>query len=653
MNGNEIRKNYLEYFGSRKHAVIPSAPIIPENDPTTLFTSSGMQPLIPYLLGSPHPRGVRLVNSQKCFRAEDIEEVGDNRHTTCFEMLGNWSLGDYFKKEQLGWFFNFLTEVAKLQPEKLYVTVFAGEEKYGIPRDDESVEIWKELFKSVGVIANDVLIGSEENGGKVGMQSGRIFYYNSRKNWWSRSGVPENMPTGEPGGPDSEVFYDFGTPHDKKFGENCHPNCDCGRFMEIGNSVFMEYLKMDDGSFSSLPQKNVDFGGGLERITAASMDSADIFSTDLFSLIIDFIEKLSGKKYEGGKVKTDSYFRIVADHIKGAVFMMSGGILPSNTEQGYVLRRLVRRAVRYTDELGIKPNELQKIVDSVALTYKEAYPEIIENIDHIRDGIKNEEAKFRKTLEVGMRQFEKRKVSSEQKPKDSPVFRHRSDAMSTNTRSRRSSLDEIKNSTISGHEAFLLFTTHGFPIELTLELAKEKELTVDIDGFKEEMEKHKALSRSQSDQKFKGGLADHGEMAVKYHTATHLLQKALRDVLGEHVFQKGSNITGERLRFDFSHNQKMTDEEKQKVENLVNQKIAEGLPVSYEDVPLEEAEKRGAIRLFEEKYGDIVRVYKIGDFSLEFCGGPHVSNTSELGNFKISKEEAVSSGVRRIKAILT
>lgn len=618
MNGNEIRKNYLEYFGSRKHAVIPSAPIIPENDPTTLFTSSGMQPLIPYLLGSPHPKGVRLVNSQKCFRAEDIEEIGDNRHTTCFEMLGNWSLGNYFKKEQLGWFFNFLTEVVKLPPEKLYVTVFAGEEKYGISRDDESVEIWKGLFKSVGVIAKDVLIGSEENGGKVGMQDGRIFYYNSKKNWWSRSGVPENMPAGEPGGPDSEVFYDFGTPHDKKFGENCHPNCDCGRFMEIGNSVFMEYLKMDDGSFSSLPQKNVDFGGGLERITAASMNSADIFSTDLFSLIIEFIEKLSGKKYEGGTVKTDSGFRIVADHIKGAVFMMSGGILPSNTEQGYVLRRLIRRAVRYADELGIKPNELQKIVDSVALTYKEAYPEILENIDHIRDSVKNEEAKFRKTLEVGMRQFEK-----------------------------------IKNSVISGHEAFLLFTTHGFPIELTLELAKEKELTVDISGFKDEMEKHKALSRSQSDQKFKGGLADHGEMAVKYHTATHLLQKALRDVLGEHVFQKGSNITGERLRFDFSHNQKMTDEEKQKVENLVNQKIEEGLPVSYEDVPLEEAEKRGAIRLFEEKYGDIVRVYKIGDFSLEFCGGPHVNNTSELGNFKISKEEAVSSGVRRIKAILT
>lgn len=618
MNGNEIRKNYLEYFGSRGHAVIPSAPIIPENDPTTLFTSSGMQPLIPYLLGSPHPKGARLVNSQKCFRAEDIEEIGDNRHTTCFEMLGNWSLGDYFKKEQLGWFFNFLTEVAKLPPEKLFVTVFAGEEKYGIPRDEESVGIWKELFGNAGVIANDVLIGSEENGGKVGMQDGRIFYYNSKKNWWSRSGVPENMPTGEPGGPDSEVFYDFGTPHDKKFGENCHPNCDCGRFMEIGNSVFMEYLKMDDGSFSSLPQKNVDFGGGLERITAASMDSADIFSTDLFSLIIEFVEKLSGKKYERGIVKTDSYFRIVADHIKGAVFMMSGGILPSNTEQGYVLRRLIRRAVRYAGELGIKPNELQKIVDSVALTYKEAYPEIIENIEHIRDGIKNEEAKFRKTLEVGMRQFEK-----------------------------------IKDSVISGHEAFLLFTTHGFPIELTLELAKEKELTVDISGFKEEMEKHKALSRSQSDQKFKGGLADHGEMAVKYHTATHLLQKALRDVLGEHVFQKGSNITGERLRFDFSHNQKMTDDEKQKVEDLVNQKIKEGLFVSYEDVPLEEAEKRGAIRLFEEKYGDVVRVYKIGDFSLEFCGGPHVSNTIELGNFKISKEEAVSSGVRRIKAILT
>ncbi len=618
MNGTEIRKKYLEYFNSREHAIIPSAPIIPENDPTTLFTSSGMQPLLPYLLGSPHPKGVRLVNSQKCFRAEDIEEIGDNRHTTCFEMLGNWSLGNYFKKEQLDWVFDFFTKEVGLSPEKLYVTVFAGEERYGISKDNEAVLIWKELFEKVGIDANDVFIGSEEDGGKTGMQSGRIFYYNSKKNWWSRSGVPENMPAGEPGGPDSEVFYDFGTPHDKKFGENCHPNCDCGRFMEIGNSVFMEYVKEADGSFSVLSQKNVDFGGGLERIAAASLGGADIFGTDLFQPIIESIEKLSQKKYQGGLVKDDSAFRIIADHMKGAVFMMSGGILPANTEQGYVLRRLIRRAVRYADLLGLKENELQKTVDSISLIYKDVYPEIQEKIEYIREGIKNEEVKFRKTLEVGMRQFEK-----------------------------------IKSEGISGHEAFLLFTTYGFPIELTLELAKEKELSVDLDGFKAEMEKHKILSKSQSDQKFKGGLADHGEMAVKYHTATHLLQKALIEILGNHVAQKGSNITGERLRFDFSHNQKMTDEEKKKVEDLVNQKIKEALPVSYEDIPLVEAEKRGAIRLFEEKYGDVVRVYKVGDFSLEFCGGPHVKNTSELGNFKITKEEAVSSGVRRIKAILT
>jgi alanyl-tRNA synthetase len=617
MDANEVRQKYLEYFKERGHAVIPSAPIIPENDPTTLFTSSGMQPLLPYLLGSPHPKGIRLANSQKCFRAEDIEEIGDNRHTTCFEMLGNWSLGDYFKEEQLEWFFNFLTVTVGLHPERLYVTVFSGEEKYGISRDDESVRIWKKLFSGVGISAEDIFMGTEENGGKVGMQGGRIFYYNSGKNWWSRSGVPENMPAGEPGGPDSEVFYDFGTVHDERFGKNCHPNCDCGRFMEIGNSVFMEYVKKSDGSFEPLPQKNVDFGGGLERIAAAGIDSADIFATGLFSPIISSIESLSGKKYQGGAATTDSAFRIVSDHIKGAVFMLGGGITPSNTEQGYVLRRLIRRAVRYADDLGIKPNELHRITDSVALIYKDAYPEVAEKIEHIKEGIKSEETKFRKTLEVGMKQFEK-----------------------------------IKSSVIGGQEAFLLFTTYGFPIELTLELAKEKELTVDMPGFKNEMEKHKVLSRSQSDQKFKGGLADHGEMAVKYHTATHLLQKALRDVLGDHVFQKGSNITGERLRFDFSHGQKMTDDEKRKTEDLVNQKIKENLPVSYEDIPLSEAEKRGAIRLFEEKYGDIVRVYKIGDFSLEFCGGPHVKNTEELGSFKIMKEEAVSAGVRRIKAVL-
>lgn len=618
MDGTEIRKKYLEYFNLRGHAVIPSAPIIPENDPTTLFTSSGMQPLIPYLLGSPHPKGNRLVNSQKCFRAEDIEEIGDNRHTTCFEMLGNWSLGDYFKKEQLNWAFDFFTKEIGLSPEKLYVTVFAGEEKYGIPKDNEAVLIWKELFEKVGIYAKDVFIGSEEDGGKTGMQDGKIFYYNAKKNWWSRSGVPENMPAGEPGGPDSEVFYDFGTPHDKSFGENCHPNCDCGRFMEIGNSVFMEYVKEADGSFSVLPQKNVDFGGGLERIAAASSGGADIFGTDLFQPIIQSIEKLSQKKYQGGLVKDDIAFRIIADHMKGAVFMMSGGILPSNTEQGYILRRLIRRAVRYADLLQIKENDLQKTADSISFIYKDVYPEIHEKIEYIREGIKNEEVKFRKTLEVGMRQFEK-----------------------------------IQSEGISGHEAFLLFTTYGFPIELTLELAEEKEITVDLDGFKLEMEKHKILSKSQSGEKFKGGLADHGEMSVKYHTATHLLQKALIEILGNHVAQKGSNITGERLRFDFSHNQKMTDEEKKKVEDLVNQKIKEALPVSYEDIPLVEAEKRGAIRLFEEKYGDVVRVYKVGDFSLEFCGGPHVKNTSELGSFKITKEEAVSSGVRRIKAILT
>jgi len=551
MKLDEVREKYLEFFKKREHAVVPSVSLVPENDPTTLFTSSGMQPLLPYFIGKAPPKGKRVTDSQRCFRAEDIEEVGDNRHTTYFEMLGNWSFGDYFKEEQIPWFFEFLTKEIGLDPEKLYVTVFEGDEKAGIPKDIESAKIWEKLL-----------------GG-----ADRISYYGADKNWWSRAGTPEQMPAGEPGGSDTEVFYDFGTKHNKSFGEECHPNCDCGRFVEIGNSVFMEYVKQEDGSFAHLPTKNVDFGGGLERITAASNDDNDIFNIDAIKNIIEKIEEKSGKKYEENK----KAFRIIADHIRAAEAIIKDGVVPSNTEQGYVLRRLIRRAVRFGDVLGVKLSDIT-----------ESNEEIIK-----------EEEKFRKTLEKGLKEFEK--IS--------------------------------KGGNISGSDAFVLFTTYGFPLELTLELALEKSLNIDEAEFRDKMREHQALSRRGAGQKFKGGLADHSEQSTKYHTATHLLLRALKDVLGEDVSQKGSNITAERMRFDFSWGEKLTDEQKEKIENIVNHKIQEGLKVTS-----------------EETDGKIT--YKIGDYSVELCGGPHVKNTSELGHFKIKKEEASSAGIRRIKAVL-
>lgn len=619
MDTSEIRKKYFTFFEKKGHTVIPSASLRPENDPTTLFVGSGMQPLLPYLLGEKHPRGVRLVNSQKSFRAEDIEEVGDNRHTTFFEMLGNWSLGDYFKKEQLPWAFEFLTEEIGLNPEKLYVTVFIGDETLGIPKDTESVQIWKGLFKEKGIEAIDIEIGSEEDGYAKGMQQGdkegRIFYYDAKKNWWSRSGTPDKMPVGEPGGPDSEMFYDFGTEHNTSFGEHCHPNCDCGRFMEIGNSVFMEYIKKEDGSFVQLPQKNVDFGGGLERIAAATNSNSDIFLIDTLQVIIEYIEKTSGKKYDD--TRYTHAFRVIADHIRAAIFIIADGVVPSNSEQGYFVRRLIRRAVRYADLLGVPDGVLAASVTAVSGTYKDQYEILLEKGGEIAGIIAAEEEKFRKTLTRGLKEFEK-----------------------------------LSNNNISGNDAFILFTTYGFPYELTEELAEEKGISVDRKGFDVEMKKHQELSRSGSEQKFKGGLVDHGEMSIKYHTATHLLNQALRNVLGNSVQQKGSNITPERMRFDFSFDRKMTDEEKKKVEDIVNEHIKAAIVVTNQELPLEEAKKLGAIGLFEEKYGDVVKVYTIGDFSLEFCGGPHVTNTSQLGHFKIVKEESISAGVRRIRAVL-
>ena len=619
MTVSEVRKRYLDFFTKRGHAVIPSAPIVPENDPTTLFTSSGMQPLVPYLLGEPHPEGTRLVDSQLSFRAEDIEEVGDNRHTTFFEMLGNWSLGDYFKQEQLPWCFEFLTdrnEGLGLDPRKLYVTVFGGDADSGMEADGESVEIWKRLFEKKGVDTTFVELGTEEKGSELGMQGGRIFSYGAKKNWWSRAGVPSKMPPGEIGGPDSEVFYDFGTPHDTKFGKECHVNCDCGRFVEIGNSVFMQFMKQPDGTFKELPKRNVDFGGGLERLAFATLGNPDIFLIDVFDAARAVLEKCSGKQY--GDTNATRSFRIILDHMRAASFFIASGIRPSNTEQGYVLRRLIRRSIREADKLGIKEAVLAEVAEGFGAAYANAYPFVQSAAHTIREESEKEETQFRKTLAHGMRELEK------------------------------------MGNVI---DAFMLFTTYGFPVELTEEIAKEHGITLDMQVVQEKMEAHQALSRAGAAQKFAGGLADHAEQTVRYHTAHHLLLKALQMVLGPDVHQRGSNITSERLRIDFSYGAKMTDEQKKEVEKIVNEKIREALPVVRTDMKKEEAEKLGAEHEFGATYPDIVSVYSVGPldhaFSIEFCGGPHVSNTSELkGTFKILKEEASSAGIRRIKAVL-
>ena len=632
MTVRDVRSRYLDFFKKRGHAIIPSAPIVPENDPTTLFTSSGMQPLVPYLMGQEHPEGTRLADSQMSFRAEDIEEVGDNRHTTFFEMLGNWSLGDYFKQEQLPWFFEFLTsydEGLGLDPEKLFVTTFAGDEASGMKADTESVALWQKLFAEKGIDAKFVELGTEEEGGALGMQGGRIFAYGAKKNWWSRAGTPSNMPPGEIGGPDSEVFYDFGLPHDPRFGRECHPNCDCGRFIEIGNSVFMQFIKQADGSFKELPNKNVDFGGGLERLSMAVFDTPDIFKIDLFDDARCVLEEHSGKTYEEDLVTTVS-FRIILDHMRAASFMLASGILPGNSEQGYVLRRLIRRSIREADKLGIKDAVLADVAKGYGKAYEVQYPFVLAQASHIKDALEMEETQFRKALANGMRELEKMG-------------------------------DDV--------DAFTLFTTYGFPVELTEEIAKEKGIALDMETVRAKMQEHQAASRAGAAQKFAGGLADHQTQTIKYHTAHHLLLKALQKVLGPEVHQRGSNITTERLRIDFNYGAKMTDEQKAEVEKLVNEKIDEALPVIRTVMPKEEAEKLGAEHEFGATYPESVSVYSVGpkgatqddpkfteSYSIEFCGGPHVSNTSELGEggkrFKIKKEEASSAGVRRIKAVL-
>lgn len=619
MTVNEVRKRYLEFFKARGHTVIPSAPIVPENDPTTLFTSSGMQPLVPYLLGQPHPEGSRLANSQMAVRTGDIEEAGDNRHLTFFEMLGNWSLGDYFKQEQLPWIFEFLTSKENglgFDPQKIYVSVFDGDPSTGIELDTESVEIWKMLFKEKGIEAELVRVGSEQEGYEKGMQGGRIFSYND-KNWWSRAGAPSKMPAGEPGGPDSECFYDFGTPHDPKYGKECHPNCDCGRFVEICNSVFMQFIKSADGSFSELPKRNVDFGGGLERLTATTLETDDLYLIDVFGSARRILEERSGKNY----ADFTRPFRIILDHVRAATFMIASGIRAGNSEQSYVLRRLIRRSIREIDRLGITEPVLAELAVGFGVVYAQHYPFVKEKGEVIREELSKEEAQFRKTLSNGMRELEKMGTSI---------------------------------------DAFTLFTTYGFPIELTAEIAAERGQTLDVKQVQKQMEEHQAKSRAGATQKFAGGLADHAEQTVRYHTAHHILLKALQMVLGQGVHQRGSNITSERLRIDFSYDKKMTPDQIAEVEKIVNEQIANAIPVVRTDMKKEDAEKLGAEQEFGANYPETVSVYSVGPldsaFSIEFCGGPHVSNTSELGeggrHFKIQKEEASSAGIRRIKAVL-
>lgn len=620
-----LRQRYLEFFRSKEHAIVPSAPLRPENDPTTLFTGSGMQPMLPYLLGEPHPLGRRIADSQKCFRSQDIEEVGDNRHTTFFEMLGNWSLGDYFKQEQIRFMFAFLTEEVGLDPKRLYVTCFRGNDALGIPRDTESAELWQTLFQGKDIPASIADFPERD-----GMQGGRIFYYDEKKNWWSRAGIPNHMPVGEPGGPDTEMFWDFDPEnqfslHEQSLwkDEPCHVNCDCGRFMEIGNNVFMEYQKTDAG-FVRLAQQNVDFGGGLERIAAAASDNPDIFCIDLFDRARQAVQEASGKVY--GENPDDTYaYRVILDHIRAAVFLIGDGIVPSNKDQGYFVRRLIRRAVRFAGQLGIKKDFIAPVGQAFISTYADAYPSLEEQQSFILDELSKEEVKFRKTLETGLKEFQK-----------------------------------LSGESVSGGEAFMLFSSYGFPIELTEELAHEQGKNVDLDGFRQELLKHQDLSRTASAGKFKGGLADHSDKVTAFHTVTHLMLAGLRQELGGDVHQAGSNITDERTRFDFTYPEKVSREVLDRVEMYVNAAIDAPASVTTVIMDKEAAHAAGVEGSFWEKYPDKVTVYQVEGadgttYSRELCGGPHVKTTAEIaafGRFKIQKEEACSAGIRRIKATL-
>ena len=584
MKAIELRRKYIEYFKRNGHKEIPSAPVVPENDPTVLFTTAGMHPLVPYLLGEPHPQGKRLTDYQKCIRTGDIDSVGDPCHLTYFEMMGNWSLGDYFKDESIKMSYNFLKDELGFDMDKISVTVFAGED--GIPRDEEAANAWANM----------------------GIPRDRIFYLGREDNWWG--------PAGETGpcGPDTEIFFDTGKP---KCSENCNPSCGCGKYLEIWNNVFMQYNKTKDGKYEPLKQKNVDTGLGLERVISLLQGKNNVYETELFADVIAKIQELA-KNFNINSA------RIIADHLRASIFMIIDGVRPSNVEQGYVLRRLLRRVIRHMRKVEIDPSEISTLVEKFVEIMAEMYPEVPANKDTIIEVIKEEKDKFVKTLEHGEKEFIKNAEKTKAEGKEK----------------------------LDGEVVFRLYDTFGFPPEMTAELAEEKGLKIDMNEFEELFKKHQEISRAGSEAKFKGGLADHSEKTTAYHTATHLLHKALQIVLGEHATQKGSNITAERLRFDFMNPQKLTPEELKKVEDIVNEQIKRDLPVTCEEMSLEDAQKSGATGLFVNKYGDKVKVYTIGDFSKEICGGPHVDRTGKLGHFKIIKEEAVSAGVRRIKAIL-
>ncbi len=626
MNAQDIRNKYLEFYAKQQHAIIKRAPLILTDDPTTLFTGAGMQPMIPYLLGETHPQGKRIADSQTCLRAQDIDDIGDNRHTTFFEMLGNWSLGDYFKKEQITWMWTFLTEEVGLDPNRLYVTCFIGAPEYNIAKDTEAAELWRQKFAEKGIEARSADIGSEERGAARGIQPGeRIFYYDGSKNWWSRNGGPETTPVGDPCGPDSEMFYEFDfIEHDPKFGEHCHPNCDCGRFMEIGNNVFMAYKKVAEGQFVPLDKPNIDHGSGLERIAAAANNDPDVFKISLMWPIIEKLEQLSGKSYAS---HTES-MRVIADHLRAATFMAVDGCIPSNKEQGYVMRRLLRRAIRYSFDLGIEQNFLEAVVPVIADLYEADFPEVKAAREQIIAVLVKEEKAFRQTLRKGLKQMRQYVADG-----------------------------------LTGAELFTLYDTFGFPVELSTEEAYKQGIPLSEDWraeFDTKMAEQRQRSKTARKGQFSGGLEGHDPIHLKYHTATHLLGAALRTVLkAPDLQQHGSNITAQRLRFDFNHD-KLTPEEKQAVEDQVNAWIEADLPVSFAVYPTDKALKLGAIGAFGERYGDTVKVYSIGEgderVSFEVCGGPHVEHTGVLAEdgmrFKITKEESSSAGIRRIKAVL-
>lgn len=585
----ELREKYIEFFKERGHAVIPSSSLIPENDPTVLFTTAGMHPLVPYLLGQKHPQGNRLCDVQKCVRTGDIDEVGDATHCTFFEMLGNWSLGDYFKKESITFSFDFLTKVLGIDKDDISVTVFAGDEN--APRDEESADVWAGL----------------------GISRDHIFYLDKKHNWWGPAGI-----TG-PCGPDTEIFMDTGKP---KCSPECNPSCDCGKYVEIWNNVFMQYNKTKEGTFEPLKQKNVDTGMGLERTVCMLNGVKSVYDTDFFTDIIAMIENMSGKKY-GESEEITKAIRIICDHIRTATFIMGDerGITPSNVDQGYVLRRLIRRAVRYARVLELDPKELIKVSDAFIAKYKGIYNELTDNRDKVLSELELEIDRFSKTLENGLKELYK-------------VLKY------------------VQGDTLNGKTAFRLYDTYGFPIEMTVELAKEQGYKVDIDGYHAAFEEHQKKSQAGAEQKFKGGLADNTELTTNLHTATHIMLQSLKRILGDEINQKGSNITAERLRFDFNFPRPLTAEEIKKVEDMVNDVISKDMPITYEEMTVEQAKEKNAIGVFGSRYGELVKVYSIGDFDIQICGGPHAKRTGELGKFRIIKEQSSSAGVRRIKAVL-